>query len=438
MNFSLIGFDFFHRFICKLPLPTYILFSHICCGRPWISHQQNRISYFHIFRFICFFSKKLILEYNKYQIHVLLLCGLLFSIMTLFFYRHQCIAEKQYKVNNKKIIFYFVLYLCIVFCLQFIFFKLCDVHPSLWPELLRKVCILLIIRYKATSTYSIIFKQNPEAMELLKIPNIYYLPPSFMLKMSVSICMLIICEQLSPLIYIILKIYFRSIRSWTHFSHPVHFSETMYTPHGRHPRTAKKVPQSSDNSGISMLFIYLPLFILDAFVFDFRLEKQLLCPDLKRINFQDEVVLIPLLKVVVPIVLLFIPYLSIFIRVLDGHLGLQILNDILVIIFSTYGTVATIFLISFNTSYREFLSGKVRAFGKSLSCLVCINQFPSHFQEHLKIRYFKKVLKKWKSCSVLHKILFFKCKKMWIKFNESKFNCLLEKGQKSRLIGYGK
>uniref|UniRef100_A0A1I7WAM1 7TM_GPCR_Srx domain-containing protein n=1 Tax=Heterorhabditis bacteriophora TaxID=37862 RepID=A0A1I7WAM1_HETBA len=43
MNFSLIGFDFFHRFICKLPLPTYILFSHICCGRP--------------FRFICFFSK---------------------------------------------------------------------------------------------------------------------------------------------------------------------------------------------------------------------------------------------------------------------------------------------------------------------------------------------------------------------------------------------
>uniref|UniRef100_A0A1I7X088 ABC transmembrane type-1 domain-containing protein n=1 Tax=Heterorhabditis bacteriophora TaxID=37862 RepID=A0A1I7X088_HETBA len=71
----------------------------------------------------------------------------------------------------------------------------------------------------------------------------------------------------------------------------------------------------------------------------------------------------------VPIVLIFILAISVSIRVLDGHLGLQILNDILVIMFSTYGAVATIFLIFFNTSYRKFLSGKLKEFGKSLSCL---------------------------------------------------------------------
>uniref|UniRef100_A0A1I7X047 G_PROTEIN_RECEP_F1_2 domain-containing protein n=1 Tax=Heterorhabditis bacteriophora TaxID=37862 RepID=A0A1I7X047_HETBA len=73
-----------------------------------------------------------------------------------------------------------------------------------------------------------------------------------------------------------------------------------------------------------------------------------------------------IIQVAIPIVLLFIPIISFSIRVLDGRLGLQILNDILMMMLSVYGVVATIFLIFCNTSYREFILEKVRKIATKL------------------------------------------------------------------------
>uniref|UniRef100_A0A1I7W8Z2 G_PROTEIN_RECEP_F1_2 domain-containing protein n=1 Tax=Heterorhabditis bacteriophora TaxID=37862 RepID=A0A1I7W8Z2_HETBA len=58
------------------------------------------------------------------------------------------------------------------------------------------------------------------------------------------------------------------------------------------------------------------------------------------------------------------------IRILYGRLGLQILNNILMVMNSTYGTFATIFLIFFNAPYRKFLYGKLKK-------LICIEECKS-------------------------------------------------------------
>uniref|UniRef100_A0A1I7X2X7 ABC2_membrane domain-containing protein n=1 Tax=Heterorhabditis bacteriophora TaxID=37862 RepID=A0A1I7X2X7_HETBA len=47
-------------------------------------------------------------------------------------------------------------------------------------------------------------------------------------------------------------------------------------------------------------------------------------------------------KVSAPFVLIFIPVLATFIRILDGRLGFQILNDIMMMMISSYGVFATI------------------------------------------------------------------------------------------------
>uniref|UniRef100_A0A1I7WWE6 Transmembrane protein n=1 Tax=Heterorhabditis bacteriophora TaxID=37862 RepID=A0A1I7WWE6_HETBA len=89
-------------------------------------------------------------------------------------------------MNRKKFIFCILLLIFVLSSFQYIATKPFEVDPSLWPELLRKVS-----KFKTTFIYSVIFKQNPEAMELLKIPNIYYIPPSFMLKMFLTINILV-------------------------------------------------------------------------------------------------------------------------------------------------------------------------------------------------------------------------------------------------------
>uniref|UniRef100_A0A1I7WQJ8 Ovule protein n=1 Tax=Heterorhabditis bacteriophora TaxID=37862 RepID=A0A1I7WQJ8_HETBA len=128
--------------------------------------------------------------------------------MALFFYRHQCIVGKKYKLISCILLLLFV-----VLTQHIIVSLLTEFHRSLWPELLRKVCLLLsqliwpiqkLAKFNTTFTYSVIFKQNPEAMELLRIPNVYYFPASFMSKIP-------------------------------------------------YPRTAKNVPESSDNSVIHIL-----------------------------------------------------------------------------------------------------------------------------------------------------------------------------------------
>uniref|UniRef100_A0A1I7WJQ0 Signal peptide protein n=1 Tax=Heterorhabditis bacteriophora TaxID=37862 RepID=A0A1I7WJQ0_HETBA len=394
--------------------------------RSWISHHQNRSFYFHIFRFIYFFKRKPILEYNKYAELIILAnifvangWSFIFYNDTIFLptpvYCRKTIQSEQQEIH--------ILYYLIDIYRNFIFFHIINVHPSLWPELLRKVFNKSIIRYKATSTYSIIFKQNPEAMELLKIPNIYYIPSSFILKMFVSLCILIfgISGRNTFPLQIINKFIFSSDLLGNHLSHAVHFSETVRTPHCQHPRTAKKVPKSSDNPGISNVFIYLPLFILNAFVFDFCLEKQLLCPDIKRINFQDE----PFIYWVLNICKDPSKFLG------DGSYCASLYSRNKC--FYSYPQRNFDDHIFHLWHSRHYLPNILQHFLPQISlweivlCVLKINALDEDF---------KKVLKKWKSCSVLHKILFFKCKKMWIKFNESKFNCLLEKGQKSRLIDH--
>uniref|UniRef100_A0A1I7XKM7 Transmembrane protein n=1 Tax=Heterorhabditis bacteriophora TaxID=37862 RepID=A0A1I7XKM7_HETBA len=112
-----------------------------------------------------------------------------------------------------------LLLLLVMTCLNVISTKLSEVDPSLWPELLQKT----------TFTYSLIFKKYPEAMELLKIPNIFYMPPSFMRNIS------------NPL--------------GTDLSHAVHLPETVQTPHSPYAGISEEVSKSSNNPGVSKLFI---------------------------------------------------------------------------------------------------------------------------------------------------------------------------------------
>uniref|UniRef100_A0A1I7XAZ9 G_PROTEIN_RECEP_F1_2 domain-containing protein n=1 Tax=Heterorhabditis bacteriophora TaxID=37862 RepID=A0A1I7XAZ9_HETBA len=71
-----------------------------------------------------------------------------------------------------------------------------------------------------------------------------------------------------------------------------------------------------------------------------------------------------IIQVMVPVTLVFIPVIIVYIRLLDGRLGLQILNDILMMMMSSYGSVATFFLIFFNVPYRQFLSEKLKEFAR--------------------------------------------------------------------------
>uniref|UniRef100_A0A1I7W6Q9 G protein-coupled receptor n=1 Tax=Heterorhabditis bacteriophora TaxID=37862 RepID=A0A1I7W6Q9_HETBA len=218
--------------------------------------------------------------------------------------------QKKYKVSHKKFIFCIVLFILVVSSFHYIFTQLSEVHPSLWPELLRKVCLLLsqliwkipkLAKFKTNFTYSVIFKQNPEAMELLKIPNAYYFPASFMFKM-----------------YLTIQILFSSF------------------------------------SVVTLLGLICHM----RYIF----RKQCEHLTVRTQELQKKFLRTQIIQVSVPVALVFIPVVIFYIRVLDGRLGLQILNDILMMMFSAYGSVATIFLIFFNVPYRKFLSGKIREF----------------------------------------------------------------------------
>uniref|UniRef100_A0A1I7WER4 Uncharacterized protein n=1 Tax=Heterorhabditis bacteriophora TaxID=37862 RepID=A0A1I7WER4_HETBA len=60
-------------------------------------------------------------------------------------------------------------------------------------------------------------------------------------------------------------------------------------------------------------------------------------------------------QITVPVLFLITPFLFLIIRFYDGTLGLQILNNVATMLVSNYGTLATLFLIYFNDPYRKFL-----------------------------------------------------------------------------------
>uniref|UniRef100_A0A1I7WID5 ABC transmembrane type-1 domain-containing protein n=1 Tax=Heterorhabditis bacteriophora TaxID=37862 RepID=A0A1I7WID5_HETBA len=194
---------------------------------------------------------------------------------------------------------------------QFIAFQLTAVDPSLWPELLRK--------------------QYPEAMELLEIPNLYYIPPSSMLEAFYAIDILALSFTVSIYSYLTLKLFVHLISVLAILGLICHM-QYIFRKQCEHLTVCTQ-----------------------------ELQKKFLRSQIIQNGFQNELVLISLLKtihrlsfvnsqrtVAGPLALVLIPLIICYIRVLDGRLGLQILNDILVIIISTYGSVATIFLIFFN------------------------------------------------------------------------------------------
>uniref|UniRef100_A0A1I7W6H2 Serpentine receptor class gamma n=1 Tax=Heterorhabditis bacteriophora TaxID=37862 RepID=A0A1I7W6H2_HETBA len=120
------------------------------------------ITYFGFSTFTCVVSFwetlngmwELLLFYNKFQcILANLICGLAVSIVELFFYRYHCIVKK---LTKKQFFFYIIFHFFILSSLINAFLIVSHVDSSHWSEILKK--------------------WNPTLMDLLKIPNIYYVP----------------------------------------------------------------------------------------------------------------------------------------------------------------------------------------------------------------------------------------------------------------------
>uniref|UniRef100_A0A1I7WG93 G_PROTEIN_RECEP_F1_2 domain-containing protein n=1 Tax=Heterorhabditis bacteriophora TaxID=37862 RepID=A0A1I7WG93_HETBA len=183
------------------------------------------------------------------------------------------------------------------------------------------ICILLnllaiyLILFKSSREmrkyrwYLLNYQQNPEAIELLNIPNIYYVPPSFLCHRFLAIITSICC---------------------------------------------------------SSALIVLGLICHIQYIFRKRCEHL----TTRTQELQKKFLKAQIIQVTIPIGLLSIPISTNIIHILDGRLGLQILNDIMTMMTSTYGEVATIFLIFFNASYREFLLEKFRELGQLLNFVV--------------------------------------------------------------------
>uniref|UniRef100_A0A1I7XDV6 7TM_GPCR_Srx domain-containing protein n=1 Tax=Heterorhabditis bacteriophora TaxID=37862 RepID=A0A1I7XDV6_HETBA len=68
---------------------------------------------------------------------------------------------------------------------------------------------------------------------------------------------------------------------------------------------------------------------------------------------------IPYCKIAItaPVMFILAPIIFSCVYIYDGRLDLQILNDVVMVLISNYGILATLFLIYFNDPYREFLIG---------------------------------------------------------------------------------
>uniref|UniRef100_A0A1I7XJD4 IPPc domain-containing protein n=1 Tax=Heterorhabditis bacteriophora TaxID=37862 RepID=A0A1I7XJD4_HETBA len=81
-------------------------------------------------------------------------------------------------------------------------------------------------------------------------------------------------------------------------------------------------------------------------------------PNIYYIDY-SEMAKIILFSSIIVLFLLVTPFFFAVIRSSDSRLGLQILNNIAMMMISNYGILATLFLIYFNDAYRKFLFGRL-------------------------------------------------------------------------------